>query len=288
MISKRGTSFGDFLRGLFVEVEPPEAIRQGRQNRPSSIPLSPPGKKEKHENINIDPDPSSKKNLSEDLPDDNVGYTNIGSGLVSGSSTAGVKNWNLSLFQMPLQLNITTTSNDTAGIMITENDKISEGLGTWNFDPSQMSLFDFPLEGGGVSKTLEGLGPPPGRSSSDESTRINPSSTISALSSVSTKNSPHTQSTRIPRKRRPTTRHGRAKVTTSTPSPPNITSQRRPVRPTRTGRAKITTTISPNNSRIRRPTSRGWAKPQPPFFSQKKLCMLDLIDFFFSRYFDSI
>ena len=102
LISKRGTSFGDFLRGLFVEVEPPEAVRQGRQNRPSSIPLSPPGKKEKHENINIDPDPSSKKNLSEDLPDDNVGYTNIGSGLVSGSSTAGVKNWNLNLFQMPL------------------------------------------------------------------------------------------------------------------------------------------------------------------------------------------
>ena len=287
MISKRGTSFGDFLRGLFVEVEPPEAIRQGRQNRPSSIPLSPPGKKEKHENINIDPDPSSKKNLSEDLPDDNVGYTNIGSGLVSGSSIAGVKNWNLNLFQMP-PLNITTTSNDTAGIMITENDKISEGLGTWNFDPSQMSLFDFPLEGGGVSKTLEGLGLPPGRSSSDESTRITPSSTRSALSSVSTKNSTHRQSTRIPRKRRPTTRHGRAKVTTSTPSPPNITSQRRPVRPTRTGRAKITTTISPNNSRIRRPTSRGWAKPQPPFFSQKKLCMLDLIGFFFSRYFDSI
>ena len=287
MISKRGTSFGDFLRGLFVEVEPPEAIRQGRQNRPSSIPLSPPGKKEKHENINIDPDPSSKKNLSEDLPDDNVGYTNIGSGLVSGSSIAGVKNWNLNLFQMP-PLNITTTSNDTAGIMITENDKISEGLGTWNFDPSQMSLFDFPLEGGGVSKTLEGLGLPPGRSSSDESTRITPSSTRSALSSVSTKNSTHRQSTRIPRKRRPTTRHGRAKVTTSTPSPPNITSQRHPVRPTRTGRAKITTTISPNNSRIRRPTSRGWAKPQPPFFSQKKLCMLDLIGFFFSRYFDSI
>ena len=58
MISKRGTSFGDFLRGLFVEVEPPEAVRQGRQSRPTSLP---PGKKEKHENINIDPDPSSKK-----------------------------------------------------------------------------------------------------------------------------------------------------------------------------------------------------------------------------------
>ena len=267
MISKRGTSFGDFLRGLFVEVEPPEAVRQGRQNRPSSLPLSPPGKKEKHENINIDPD------LSEDLPDDNVGYTNIGSGLVSGSSAAGVKDWNLNLFQMPLQLNITTTSNDTAGIMIREKDKISEGLGTWNFDPSQMSLFDFPLEGGGVNKTLEGLGPPPGRSSSDESTR----STSSTISAQTTKNSPHR---RIPRKRRPTTRHGRAKVTTSAPSPPNVTSQRRPVRPTRTGRAKITTTISPNNSRIRRPTSRGWAKPQPPFFFQKKLCMLDLIGFF--------
>ena len=53
MISKRGTSFGDFLRGLFVEVEPPEAVRQGRQNRPSSLPLSPPGKKEKHENIKL-------------------------------------------------------------------------------------------------------------------------------------------------------------------------------------------------------------------------------------------
>ena len=267
MISKRGTSFGDFLRGLFVEVEPPEAVRQGRQNRPSSLPLSPPGKKEKHENINIDPD------LSEDLPDDNVGYTNIGSGLVSGSSAAGVKDWNLNLFQMPLQLNITTTSNDTAGIMIREKDKISEGLGTWNFDPSQMSLFDFPLEGSGVNKTLEGLGPPPGRSSSDESTRINPSSTISAQT---TKNSPHR---RIPRKRRPTTRHGRAKVTNSAPSPSNVTSQRRPVRPTRTGRAKITTTISPNNSRIRRPTSTGWAKPQPPFFCRKKLGMLDLIVF---------
>merc|ERR1712226_1206164 len=42
MISKRGTSFGDFLRGLFVEVDTiPEAVREGRQSRPTSLP---PGK----------------------------------------------------------------------------------------------------------------------------------------------------------------------------------------------------------------------------------------------------
>ena len=78
LISKRGTSFGDFLRGLFVEVEPPEAVRQGRQSRPTSLP---PGKKEKHENIS-DPPPllpttsTSEKN-SKDQVDDNVAFRGL-------------------------------------------------------------------------------------------------------------------------------------------------------------------------------------------------------------------
>ena len=32
---KRGTTFGDFLRGLFIDHEPPEAVRDGRNSNPN-------------------------------------------------------------------------------------------------------------------------------------------------------------------------------------------------------------------------------------------------------------
>ena len=51
MISKRGTTFSDFLRGLLVDDSVPEAsnIRQGRQLRPATS--------NPHPNGNQDPQP---------------------------------------------------------------------------------------------------------------------------------------------------------------------------------------------------------------------------------------